>query len=247
MSHVCPRVHKLHALLSTFRSCSDLQIDLQFPPPSDATWTNWHEIAGETQLPFHTTYDQARQSPKCQQKRQHALYNAIVHRPTNTESQMVILHNPLTPQRLSPELHSFWRGPYKITQVISGMIYKICEIEPNRESIVHYDRMKLCRSPPGGSVPPTNTPPTPMQPPKEIPFKSSTSKCHYSFCGIHITCTPTVDPVPVSSCQVRSQQFNHHRIPLLTSPTVANDKPPESSAPLEEETFLHRSPDSTLP
>ena len=56
-------------------------------------------------------------------------YNAKVHGPKYTEGQMVFLHNPATPQGLSPKLHSFWRGPYKITQVISEMTYKIHEIK----------------------------------------------------------------------------------------------------------------------
>ena len=98
-----------------------LPIDLQFPPPNDATWTNYHENVAETRLRFHTAYEQARQYLKGQEKRQHAFYNAKVHGPTYTEGQMVFLHNPSTPERLSPKHHSFWRGPYKITEVISEM------------------------------------------------------------------------------------------------------------------------------
>ena len=46
--------------------------DLQFPAPSEATWTNYHEYVAETQLRFHTAYEQVRQYLKGQQKRQHA-------------------------------------------------------------------------------------------------------------------------------------------------------------------------------
>ena len=98
-----------------------LPIDLQFPLPSEANLTNYHEYVAETRLRFHTAYEQARQYLKGQQKRQHALYYAKVHGPKYTEGQMVFLHNPSTPQGLSPKLQSFWRGPYKITQVISEM------------------------------------------------------------------------------------------------------------------------------
>ena len=96
-----------------------LPINLQFLPPSDATWTNYHEYVAETRLRFHTAYEHARQYLKGQQKRQRALYNAKIHGPTYTEGQLIILHNPSTPQGLRPKVHSFWRGPYKITQVIS--------------------------------------------------------------------------------------------------------------------------------
>ena len=159
-----------------------LPIDLQFLPPSDATWTNYHEYVAETRLRFHTAYGQARQYLKGQQKRQCAVYNAKVHGPTYTEGQLILLHNPATPQGLSLKLHSFWRGPYKITQVISEMTYIICEIETNKELIVHYDRMKPCHSPPGGFVPPTNTPPAPMQPPNGLDSNSTPAKCHSCFC-----------------------------------------------------------------
>ena len=158
-----------------------LPIDLQFPPPSDATWTNYHEYVAETRLRFHTAYEHAGQYLKGQQKRQHALYNAKVHGPTYTEGQLINLHNPSTPQGLSPKLHSFWRGPYKITQVISEMTYEICEIGTNKELIVHYDRMKPCRSPRGGFVPPANTPSAPMQPPNEPPSNSTPAKSHSCF------------------------------------------------------------------
>ena len=131
-----------------------LPIDLQFPPPSDATWTTYHEYVAEIRLRLHTAYEHARQYPVGQQKRQHALYNAKIHGPTYTEGHSIFFHNPSTPQGLSPKLHSFWRGPYKITQVISDMTYKICEMATNKELIVLYDRMKHSPSPPGGFAPP---------------------------------------------------------------------------------------------
>ena len=156
---------------------------------------------------------------------------------------MVFLHNPSTPEGLSPKLHSFWRGSYKITQVISEITYKIREIETNKELIVHYDRMKPCRSPHGGFVPPANTPPAPMQPPNVLASNSTPAKCHSCFCEALITCTSTVDPVPV----LKSVPIIQPAQPTtLASSPVANDNRPEPSAPLEEETFPNRSSDSTL-
>ena len=43
-----------------------LPIDLQFPSPSDATWTNYHEYVADTRLRFHTAYEQVRQYLKGQ-------------------------------------------------------------------------------------------------------------------------------------------------------------------------------------
>ena len=110
--------------------------------------------------------------------------------------------------------------------------------------IVHYDRMKPCRSPPGRFIPPANTPLAPMQPPKELPSNSSPAKCHSCFCEAPKTSTPTVGPVPASSSVPIIQPAPPT---TFASSPVASDNPPEPSAPLEEETFPNRLSDSTLP
>ena len=124
------------------------------------------------------------------------------------------------------------------------MNYKICEIETNKEFVVHYDRMKPSRSPPGGFVPPGNTPSAPMQPPKELASNSTPAKCHSCFCKAPIACAPPIGPVAVSSLVPIIQPAPPT---TFASSSVANDNPPEPSAPLEEETFPNLSSDSTLP
>lgn len=44
----------------------------------------------------------------------------------------------------SSKLKSPWKGPYVITAVKSAVLYKIME-KKNRESVIHHDRIKLCR------------------------------------------------------------------------------------------------------
>ena len=124
------------------------------------------------------------------------------------------------------------------------MTYKIREIETHKELIVHYDRMKTCRSPAGGFVPPANTLPAPMQPPKELASISTPARCHSCLCEAPISCTSTNDPVAVSTSLPILQPALHT---TLASSPVANDNPPESFAPLEEETFPDHSSNSTLP
>ena len=167
-----------------------------------------------------------------------------MHGPSYTEVQLTLLHTPTTPQGLSRKLHSFWRGPYKITQVISEMTYKIREVETNKELIVHYDRMKPCRSPPGGFAPLVNTPSGPKQPPNVFASNSTPAKCHSCFCEAPITCAPPIGPVPVSSSVPIIQPAPPT---TFASSPVANDNPPEPSAPLDEDTFPDRSSESTLP
>ena len=104
------------------------------------------------------------------------------------------------------------------------MTYKIREIETNKELIVHYDRMKPCRSPPGGFVPPVNTPSAPKQPPNQLASNSTPAKCHSSFCEAPITCTSSVDPVSVSSLVPIIQPappptLRCHQLPTTTLPS----------------------------
>ena len=56
-----------------------LSIDLQLPPPIDATWGNCQEYVTETRFRFHKAYEQAHKYLQFQQKRQYALYKAKVH------------------------------------------------------------------------------------------------------------------------------------------------------------------------
>ena len=157
-----------------------------------------------------------------------------MHGPIYTEGQIIFLHNPSTTQRLSPKLHSFWHGPYKITQVVSEMNYKICEIDTNKELIVHYDRMKPCPSPPGGFKSPGNTPPAPMQPPKEPLNNSFPAECHSCFCEAPISFTPTVSPVAVSSSVPIIQPAPHT---TFVSIPVANDNLPTPLRPWRKKHF----------
>ena len=50
-----------------------------------------------------------------QRNRQHAPCDSEVLDPTYTVGQLIFLHSPITPEGLSPKLHSFWRGPHEIS------------------------------------------------------------------------------------------------------------------------------------
>ena len=84
----------------------------------------------------------------------------------------------------------------------------------------------------------------PMQPPNELASNSTPAKCYSCFCEAPMTCAPPHAPVLVSSLVPIIQPAPPT---TFASSPVANDNPPESSAPLEEETFPNRSSDSTLP
>ena len=123
------------------------------------------------------------------------------------------------------------------------MTYKFCEIETNIKIIVHYDPMKPCRSPPGGFVLPTNTRPAPMQPSNALHFKCSTTKCHlflWSPNNLYFNSWPNSHlKFGLSGSTITAYHF--------CIATICQRQPsPESTAPLEEETFPNHSPDSTL-
>ena len=98
--------------LLLFGHAVTLPVDLYFLPSIEVTWTNYHELVAETRLWLHKSFGQPRKYLQGQQKRQHALYNAKMHSPTYTASQMIFLRNPSTPKGLSLKLLSFWRSPY---------------------------------------------------------------------------------------------------------------------------------------
>ena len=118
---------------------------------------------------LHTTYEQARQYLQGQLKTQLALFYAKLHSPTNTEGQMILLLNS-SAQTLSPKLHFFSRGLYKITQICNEMIDKICGIETSEKLNVPPDRMKPCRSARGRFVSPLQAASTPLKLLKENLF-----------------------------------------------------------------------------
>ena len=163
-------------------------------------------------LRFDTAYEQARQYLQVQQRRRRALYKARVHGPTHTERLLVFLLNPSTSRGLSAKLHSFWCGLYKFKKANSEMTEKICEMETDKRLIVHYYRMDPCRSPPSGFVPPTHTPPTPMNPQNEIPSNPPTENCHPFSSEAHLSCPRTVGLFAVSVSITISK--DHHISPL---------------------------------
>ena len=217
-----------------------LPVDLQFPPPENLSWPDYHEFVAATRLKFQTAYEEAREHMNGQQKRQHALYNTKAHGPTYNSGQLIFLHCPAPPRGLSPKLHSFWRGPYRIEQVISELTYKIKELETGKELVVHYDRLKPCRVPPEKLTCPT----FPSSSPTSMPSATNVGtpippNCHPCACDAgpilvsgNATAAPSASPLH-SSPGTASRSFD---IDLGTQ-----------SAPPADDTFPNRSPGHDAP
>ena len=92
------------------------------------------------------------------------------------------------------------------------MNYKVCVIGTHKKLNVEYDGIKHCSSPPGGFVPPKNTHTAPMQLRNETPSIFSVESV------ILVSVKPkSLVPQQLAQvlCQIRSQKFKHHSIPLL--------------------------------
>lgn len=66
----------------------------------------------------------------------------------------VWLYNPAIKQGRTKKLSNLWRGPFTIVDKISPVNYRIHLIGGSQTLIVHYNRLKLCYSPPKLSRPP---------------------------------------------------------------------------------------------
>lgn len=56
-------------------------------------------------------------------------------------SNKVLLSNLARKKGVSPKLSSRWRGPYRITQVVSTVLYRI-QVSQRKRVVVHHDRLK---------------------------------------------------------------------------------------------------------
>ena len=73
-------------------------------------------------------------------------YDKQVHGDPFEENQLIWLHLPVIPQGHSKKLHHPWTGPYRIIKRLSESDYKIKNVDGNRQSLVHFDILKLCMS-----------------------------------------------------------------------------------------------------
>ena len=146
-----------------------LPIDVMYPNPDQAPLTTLDDFVYKRKKAFQRAFELVRSHLHQNQTRRNALYNQKVHGPTYENGQKVLLHNPAVSVGQTPKLSSPWRGPYIILDCLNDVTYKIREIATNKESVVHYDRLKLFFEPPASSNVPTRV----TRDPDPEPLKSN--------------------------------------------------------------------------
>ena len=146
-----------------------------------------------------------------QQKYMKAQYDKKAAPPKFTLGQKVMVHDPTKKAGLTKKLSSHYLGPYNIIEQPSPVLVRLEGMGPQKSSIVHVNRLKLCPDPSKHSlrlpeVPETLPKPLPGQilepPPPNSPTSSSqpTEDRETNTCATR-TCpnTPSLTEVPPSS------------------------------------------------
>ena len=78
------------------------------------------------------------------QKHQKWLYNKKIHCQQYKPGDLAWLLNPNVPKGKAKEFKNPWTGPYKVTDRLSAVPYKIQNTLNHHFSVAHFDRLKLC-------------------------------------------------------------------------------------------------------
>ena len=121
-----------------------LPIDLTFSTHS-ANKSSPAQYASRLQDSLSFAYDLVRSTLGEVQCRQKELYDRKIHGEPFKEGDLVWLYSSVISSSDCRKLHHPWTGPYRIVAKLSDITYKIAPLNsPNRYSVVHFDRLKLC-------------------------------------------------------------------------------------------------------
>ena len=90
---------------------------------------------------FEEAYKYIRQNVGDKRKHQKSLYNKKIHSQKYKPGDLLWLLNPSVPKGKAKEFNNPWTGPYKVTDRLSAVPYKILNLH---FSVEHFDRLKLC-------------------------------------------------------------------------------------------------------
>ena len=128
--------------LLVFGEKINLPIDIQYPSPEQPNKTDVHQFVQKKLVNMQRAHETARLHLQAAELRRNALYNSKLHGPRCKPGDNVWLHSSVTPKELSPKLSSPRQCPYTIVQCLNDVTYKIKNTANQKESIVHYDRLK---------------------------------------------------------------------------------------------------------
>ena len=101
------------------------------------------EYVQQLETKLTSAYSIVRQFSSEQHRRQKAVYDRHTAEKLFSVNDLVLLHYPAVPVGVAPKFHRPWKGPYWITQKVSGTVARVtlCRT-PQCTVIVHIDRLK---------------------------------------------------------------------------------------------------------
>ena len=77
------------------------------------------------------------------QQRQKVVYDLKCRGTSYKVNDLVFLHSPAVPRNKCKKFHRPWRGPFKVTKVVSPCVYRIVDCNNSRKKyVVHFNRLK---------------------------------------------------------------------------------------------------------
>ena len=77
------------------------------------------------------------------QQRQKVVYDLKCRGTSCKVNDLVFLHSPAVPRNKCKKFHRPWRGPFKVTKVVSPCVYRIVDCSNSRKKyVVHFNRLK---------------------------------------------------------------------------------------------------------
>ena len=180
----------------------NLPIDIQYPSPEQPNKTDVHQFVQQKRVDMQRAHEAARIHLQAAQLRRNALYNSKFHGPRYKPGDNVWLHSSVIPKGLSPKLSSPWEGPYKIVQCLEDVTYKIKNTVNQKETIVHYDRLKPFVQRPEKLQLPRLEPIFPKEPARKLARKADSAIHQHCNCSQNLSDQVPPNPRPRSAFPV---------------------------------------------
>ena len=120
----------------------NLPVFLQYPSPEQPHKRGMHLFVQQKCIDMQHTHEAARLHLQAAQLRRNALYISKTHGPRYEPGDIFWLHSSVNPKGLIPKLSFPWKGPFTNVQCLNDVTYKIKNTAHQKETIVHYDRLK---------------------------------------------------------------------------------------------------------
>ena len=150
----------------------NLPIENQYPSPEQPNKTDVHQFVQQERVDKQRAHEVARLDLQAAQLRRNVLYNSKLHGPRYKPRDNVWLHSSVISKGMSPKLSSPWKGPYTIVQCFNDVTYKMKNTVNQKETIVHYDRLKPFAQRPEELQLPRRESSLPREPESKSPQKS---------------------------------------------------------------------------